>query len=143
MYVYIHVKCYIYTYVNICHYHHFPNLKGNNKCTYIYIYIYFDLYLYRFHRRCMMDETCIEMLGLPNPNLHNVYIYIYLSLSLHGHPEGSAIEHCFETKTNRSMQTSVFTTVCHSIDFCSLWGLRARGLDDRVRKNKLIFSLNG
>ena len=62
IYTYIYATCYIYTYVNIYHYHHFPNLKGNNKCTYIC----------RFDWQCMMDETCFEMLGTPNPNSHNV-----------------------------------------------------------------------
>ena len=41
IYVYIHVTFYTY----ICmyfHYHHFPNLRGNSKCTYIH----------RFDGRC-------------------------------------------------------------------------------------------
>ena len=73
----------------------------------------------------MMDETSFEMLGIPNPNSHNVYIYIHLSLSM-AIPKVQLLNTVLnESKTNRSMQTSVFTTVCHSIDFCSLWGLTA------------------
>ena len=68
-------------YIHICkyfHYHHFPNLRGNSKFTYIH----------RFDGRCMMGKTCIEMLTKPKFKdcfetllcLCDIYVYIYIYL---------------------------------------------------------------
>ena len=70
-------------YIHICkyfHYHHFPNLRGNSKCTYIH----------RFDGRCMMGKTCIEMLTKPKFKdcfetllcLCDIYVYIYIHIYL-------------------------------------------------------------
>ena len=82
IYVYMHVTCYIY--IHICkyfHYHHFPNLRGNSKCTYIYIDLMGGVWWVRHALKC-----------LPNPNLkivlkhyyiYVIYMYIYIYIYIY------------------------------------------------------------